>query len=42
MAEKGVNNVKTLEEACIYVPRQINNMSMVHGFSPAQWVFGKN
>ena len=42
MAEKGVNNVKTLEEACIYVPHQINNMSMVHGFPPAQWVFGKN
>eukprot|EP00435_Cladocopium_sp_Y103_P049717 s105_g15.t1 len=41
MAEKEACNIKTLEEACIYVPHQINNMSIVHGFSPAQWVFGR-
>ena len=41
MNDKGTLNIKTLEEACIYVPHQINNMSMVNGFSPAQWVFGR-
>ena len=37
MHDRGTSDIKTLEEACIYVPHQINNMSMVHGFSPAQW-----
>ena len=41
MHDRGTSDIKTLEEACIYVPHQINNMSMVHGFSPAQWVFGR-
>jgi hypothetical protein len=41
MQEKGSFTIKTLEEAYIYVPHQINNMSMVQGFSPAQWVFGR-
>ena len=41
MHDRGAFNIKTLEEARIYVPHQINNMSMVKGFSPAQWVFGR-
>ena len=41
MHDRGAFNMKTLEEACIYIPHQINNMSMVKGFSPAQWVFGR-
>lgn len=41
MQDKNSFTAKTLEGACIYVPHQVNNMSMVHGFSPSQWVFGK-
>ena len=41
MHDRGAFNIKTLEEARIYVLHQINNMSMVKGFSPAQWVFGR-
>ena len=41
MAEMGEATKKNLLEACIYVPGQVNNLSMVRGFSPAQWVLGK-
>ncbi len=32
---------KGLEEACIYVPPRINQLSWTRGFSPYQWVIGK-
>ena len=41
MADRGSFKLSTLEEACIYVPHQVNNMSFVNGFTPSQWVFGK-
>ena len=41
MADRGSFKLSTLEEACIYVPHQVNSMSFVNGFTPSQWVFGK-
>ena len=41
MAEKGKKTRKTLLEATIYCPRQINSLSYTKGFTPAQWVLGQ-
>ena len=42
MDEAGDHSKKMLAEAGIYVPGQINGLSNVKGFSPAQWVLGKS
>ncbi|CAE7220782.1 spa [Symbiodinium microadriaticum] len=42
MDEKGERTVKTLAEAAIYVPGQVNNLSFVKGFTPHQWVMGRS
>ena len=41
MAEKGKKTRKTLLEAAIYCPGQINSLSYTRGFTPAQWVLGQ-
>ncbi|CAJ1372215.1 unnamed protein product [Effrenium voratum] len=42
MEDAGKKNDSGLLQACVYVPSQINSMSMVRGFTPQQWVTGKN
>ena len=42
MEDSGKKNHSGLLQACVYVPSQINSMSMVRGFTPQQWVMGKN
>ena len=42
MEDSGKKNDSGLLQACVYVPSQINSMSMVQGFTPQQWVMGKN
>ena len=42
MDEKGERTVKTLAEAAIYIPSQVNNLSFVKGFTPHQWVMGRS
>ncbi|CAJ1379598.1 unnamed protein product, partial [Effrenium voratum] len=42
MEDSGKKNDSGLLQACVYVPSQINSMSMVRGFTPQQWVMGKN
>lgn len=37
----GRHDLSALKEAAIYVPHTINQMSMVKGFTPQQWVLGK-
>ena len=37
----GRHDLAALKEAAIYVPHTINQMSMVRGFTPQQWVLGK-
>ena len=37
----GRHDIAALKEAAIYVPHTINQMSMVRGFTPQQWVLGK-
>ena len=37
----GRHDLTALKEAAIYVPHTINQMSMVRGFTPQQWVLGK-
>ena len=41
MADKGRKTRKTLLEAAIYCPGQINSLSYTRGFTPAQWVLGQ-
>ena len=41
MLDKGKKTKKTLLEAAIYCPGQINSMSYTRGFTPAQWVLGR-
>ena len=41
MEDIGSITNKGLEEACIYVPPRINQLSWTRGFSPYQWVIGK-
>ena len=38
----GRHDLPALKEAAIYVPHTINQMEMVKGFTPQQWVLGKN
>ena len=38
----GRHDLSALKEAAIYVPHTINQMEMVRGFTPQQWVLGKN
>ena len=42
MDEKGERTVKTLAEAAIYIPSQVNNLSFVKGFTPHQWLMGRS
>ena len=42
MQERGKRDKKTLEEAAIYCPGQINSLSYTRGFTPAQWVLGRS
>ena len=37
----GRHDLSALKEAAIYVPHTINQMEMVKGFTPQQWVLGK-
>ena len=41
MLDKGKKTKKTLLEAAIYCPGQINSLSYTRGFTPAQWVLGQ-
>ncbi|CAE7647792.1 GIP [Symbiodinium sp. CCMP2592] len=41
MDEKGGRTLSHLKEALVYVPGQINNLSFVRGFTPNQWVTGR-
>ena len=41
MLDKGRKTKKTLLEAAIYCPGQINSLSYTRGFTPAQWVLGQ-
>ena len=41
MDDLGKRNERNLNEAAIYVPGQVNNMSFTKGFTPTQWVMGK-
>ena len=38
MADRGIRDKKTLLEAAIYCPGQINSLSYTRGFTPSQWV----
>ena len=42
MDDRGGRNVKSLLEAAIYCPGQINNMSYTNGYTPTQWVLGRS
>ena len=42
MDEKGERTKKTLLEAAIYCPGQINNLNYTNGYTPAQWVLGRS
>ena len=42
MDDKGARTKKTLLEAAIYCPGQINNLSYTNGYTPAQWVLGRS
>eukprot|EP00959_Pyramimonas_sp_CCMP1952_P432670 9060995-Pyramimonas_sp.AAC.1 len=33
---------KLISEACIYVPHQVNRLAFTKGYSPCQWVLGKD
>ncbi|CAJ1339244.1 unnamed protein product, partial [Effrenium voratum] len=42
MDEEGGRNETNLVKAAIYVPQQINSLSIHKGYTPTQWVMGKS
>lgn len=42
MEDRGRRDKQTLIEAAIYCPGQINALSYIRGFTPAQWVLGRS
>eukprot|EP00438_Fugacium_kawagutii_P005098 Skav221528 [mRNA] locus=scaffold1248:283612:287211:- [translate_table: standard] len=42
MEDRGARDRKTLLEAAIYCPGQINSLSYTRGFTPTQWVLGRS
>ena len=42
MADRGTRDKKTLLEAAICCPGQINTLSYTRGFTPTQWVLGRS
>ena len=42
MDEEGGRNQTNLVKAAIYVPQQINSLSIHKGYTPTQWVMGKS